>query len=138
MLPNDFATHDFVDVVLQGVDFAGNLFNAVKRHDANFSILQRNRIAGVVIVNDAVQSNHFPSHLKPGYLVTTIFCVDAGFEKTCANGIQRGEFFPGVKKCRSTLDAFSDGHELINPHCSGDKSSQSADIKGAIAMAKEI
>jgi hypothetical protein len=113
MFTNNLSAHDFVDMVLECGDFARNFFNAVKGHDANFSIFQGHSIAAVTVVHDAIQANDFASHLKASHLVTAVFGRQASFEEACANGIQGGELIPIAEQVASPFDFASGGHHLV-------------------------
>ncbi len=67
-----------------------------------------------MIVNNAIQANDFPRHLKAGDLVATVLGGDTGFEKSGANGVQRGEIFTVLKQHVATLDLAPGGDHLFN------------------------
>jgi hypothetical protein len=101
-------------MVLQGIDFARQFFDAIEGHDAHFRIFEGDGVACVMIVDDAVEPNDFTGHLKTRNLVTPVFRSDAGLEKTGANGIERSEGLSVAKECGATLDLSSHGHDVIN------------------------
>jgi hypothetical protein len=48
-------------------------------------------------------------------LVATVFGGDAGFEKTGANGVERGELLAIVKKGRAAFDNRPPRNEFVDP-----------------------
>ena len=65
-------------------------------------------------MNNAIQANDFPRHLKAGDLVATVLGGDTGFEKSGANGVERGEIFTVLKQHVATLDLAPGGDHLFN------------------------
>ena len=102
-------------MVLQGVDFPRDLFDAVKRHDADFGVFQRHRVAGVVIIDDAVEPDHLAGHLEAGHLVPAILGSNAGLEEACADGVQGGELLAVAEKRGATLDLAAHGNNFLDP-----------------------
>ena len=115
VLAHDFTAHDLVNVVLQCRDFARQLFDAIERHDTHFGVFERDGIAGVVIVDDAIQSDDFTGHLKARDLIASVFRGDAGLEKPGTDGIERSERLAIAKQRTSPLDFSSYSHDFINP-----------------------
>ena len=104
MLAHNLTAHDFVNVALQRDHFSRELFHAIKRHHTDFSIFERHGVASVLVIHNAVQTNHLSRHLKPRDLVFPVFRDHAGFEKTGANGKKAGEFFTGSEKGAAPFD----------------------------------
>jgi hypothetical protein len=104
VLAHDFAAHDLVHMVLQGIDFARQVFDLVKRHHTDFSVLQGDGITGVVVIDDAVQADDLAGHLEAGDLVATVFGGDTGLEEPGADRIQRGEVLTVAEKGCPALD----------------------------------
>ena len=45
----------------------------VKRHDTDFSIFKRNRMAVMFVADNTIQTHDFPGHLKSCHLFAAIF-----------------------------------------------------------------
>ena len=111
-------------MVLQRVDFAGQLLNAIKRHDADLGIFQRHGVTGVVVIDDAVQSDHFAGHLEAGHLIAPVFGRDTGFEKSGADGVERSEFVAIVNSAvprlilrrMATTSSIRSSSSWVQPH----------------------
>ena len=110
---HDFAAEDFVHMRLQGWHFARERLNAVKGHDADLGVFQRNGVAGVAVAHDAVQPDDFARHLKACDLVASVFSEDAGFEEAGAYGVERREGRAVVEQRRAALDLAARGHQLV-------------------------
>jgi hypothetical protein len=100
-------------MVLQGGHFSSDFFDPFKRNDTDFGVFQRNGIAAVLVIHDAVQTNDFARHLKPCNLVSPILCRQTGFEKTSPNGIQGSELLAVGEQSVSALDFAAHGHQII-------------------------
>ena len=114
VLTHDFAAHDFVHMVLQRIHLAGEFFDALEGHDAHFGIFQCHGVAGMVVIDDAVQTNDLASHLEAGDLVAPIFSRDTGLEEPRAYGKQRGEGFTVAEQGAAALDFPTHGHHVVN------------------------
>ncbi|MNV36651.1 hypothetical protein D3C71_1281390 [compost metagenome] len=101
-------------MVLQGGDFAGQLFDAVKRHDADFRVFQGHCIAGVVVIHDAIKADDLACHLKTRDLVTPVFGGHTCFEEAGSNGIERSEGFAVAEKGSTAFDLAANGNDLVN------------------------
>jgi len=99
---------------LQSRHFARQLFDALKWHHADLGVFKGHGVASVAVVDDSVQANDFARHLKAGHLVAPIFRGDAGFEKTGANGKQRGERLAVAKQCAASFDLAAYRNDVID------------------------
>ena len=68
----------------------------------------------MVVVNDAIQTNDFSSHLKSRHLIASILGGDAGFEKTCTDCVERGECFTVTEQCAASFDFAPCRDDVIN------------------------
>ena len=73
VLPHNLAAHDFVNMALQRGHFTRQFFNAIKWHDTDLGVFQRDRVAGVMVVHNTVETDDFTGHLKSCYLIPTVF-----------------------------------------------------------------
>jgi len=115
MLAHDLSAHDLVHMRLEGGDLAREFLDAVKGHHADFGVFEGDRIAGVVVVDDAIEPDDLARHLKTGHLVTTIFGGQAGLEEAGAYGIQRGELLAIGEEGGASLDLAACGHQVVEP-----------------------
>jgi len=67
----------------------------------------------VLVVHNAVQTNDLASHLKARDLVAPILGGQAGFEKACANGVERGEPVAVAEQMCAAFDFAAHGHQII-------------------------
>jgi hypothetical protein len=101
-------------MVLQGRDLAGQVLQLVEGHDADLGVLQGHGIAGVVVVDDAVQADDLAGHLEARDLVAAVLGGHAGLEEARADGIQRGEGFAVAKQQAAALDLAARGHDVVD------------------------
>ena len=114
VLTHDFAAHDLVHMALHRRNVAREFFNAVKGHEADLGVFERNGVAGVVVAGNAVQAQHLAGHLKAGDLLVPVFGRHIGLEKPGANGKQVGEFFAVVKQQTAFFDLAPQVNHRIN------------------------
>lgn len=112
---HDLPAHDAVYMLLQRADFAGNLFDPVEGHDADLRLFQRNGVAGVLLVGDAIEAHDLAGHLKAGDLITAVLGGLAGLEKPSSYYIQRGERLAVVKQGSTSLDTAALCDQLVDP-----------------------
>ncbi|MNT78018.1 hypothetical protein D3C72_2172110 [compost metagenome] len=67
-----------------------------------------------MVVHDAVEANDFARHLKARDLVAPVFGGDTGFEKPCANRVERGKGFAVVKQRAAPLDLAAHGNDVVD------------------------
>jgi hypothetical protein len=88
-------------------------FHLVEGHHADLGVFQCHGVAGMAVVDDAVQADDLARHLEAGHLVAAIGGGDAGLEEARAHGVQRGECFAGGKQRTAALDAPPRGDEAV-------------------------
>jgi len=114
VLAHHLPAHDAVHMMLQGADFARQIADTVKGHDADLGVLQRHRAAGVAVVDYPVQANDFTGHLKTRHLFAATFGIDEGLEAAGADGKQGFEGFAVAKQRGAALDLAACGHHLVD------------------------
>ena len=67
----------------------------------------------MLVVDDTVKANNFTRHLETSDLVAAVFRGQASFEKTCANGVKRGEFIAVAKQSAAAFDFAARGNHLV-------------------------
>jgi hypothetical protein len=61
----------------------------------------------MTVTHDAIKSHDFPSHLKTRDLFAAIGAAHAGFEESCANGVERVKGVSVSEQLLSTFETFS-------------------------------
>ena len=89
MVAHDLAAHDLVELVLQFGELARQTFELVVRDHADLRVLQRHRIAGVVVGADAIKPEQLAGHLETGDLIAPVLRRHPGLEEAGANRIER-------------------------------------------------
>ena len=68
----------------------------------------------MVVVNDAIQTNDLSRHLKSRHLIASILGGDTGFEKPCADCVERGECLSVAEQCAAPFDFAPCRDDVIN------------------------
>ena len=113
MVADDFAAHDFVELVLQAFDLAGQFFKAAERNHADLAVFEGNGIAGVALRADAVETKDFAGHLEAGHLVAAVLQDDVGFEGAGADRVDRLEAVARAVEMLLALDLAAGTDELV-------------------------
>ena len=113
MVTHDLAAHDLVEMVLQGMDFARQAFQAREGNGADFAVFERDRIAGVMFGADAVEAQQFAGHLEAGDLFAPVLDQDVGLEKAAADRVDRVEWRTGTVKAVTPLEATTTGNQIV-------------------------
>ena len=114
MFAHNFAAHDLVHMALQRRHLARQLFDAIKGHHANLGIFQGDGIAGVPVIDNAIQANHLTRHLKACDLIAPVLGSYTGLKKPGSDGIQGGKRLAVVKQCATALDFAPGGYHVVN------------------------
>ena len=113
VVADDFAAHHLVEMMLQGVDFARQAFEAGKGNRTDFAVFEGNGVAGVEFGADAVEAEQLAGHLEAGHLVATVFEQDVGLEEAAADGVDRVETFAGAVKMVAAPDAAAGRDQVV-------------------------
>ena len=111
--------------MLQRTHVLAQVFHALERHRTHRAVFQRNCIAGVLIVGDAVQAESLPRELETRHVIRPVGVRHHRLERARAHRVQRMERIAGAEQ-RFTLAHLAPGlHQPVElaalrvRHCAG-------------------